>query len=129
MIKCTHTRRKFKVDFLENKDSDEKFLFYIFDLFFSCRITPLFACTTSYRTSCIYNGIKQKQDWCTASIINRIVLHKFYHHQDSALLRMPDLNKIGNMSLAVIHKLDFYCMDRNTFPQRRNVVFLYHLFK
>ena len=34
MIECTRTRRKFKVDFLENKDSDEKFLFYIFDLFF-----------------------------------------------------------------------------------------------
>ena len=26
--------KKFKVDFLENKASNEKFLFYIFDLFF-----------------------------------------------------------------------------------------------
>ena len=29
-----------------------------------------------------------------ASIINRIVLHKIYYHHDSALLGMPDLNKI-----------------------------------
>ena len=28
------TERKFKVDFLENKASNEKFLFYIFDFFF-----------------------------------------------------------------------------------------------
>ena len=29
------TERKFKVDFLENKASNEKFLFYIFDFFFA----------------------------------------------------------------------------------------------
>ena len=34
------TRRKFKVDFLENKASDEKFLFYIFDLFFHVESPP-----------------------------------------------------------------------------------------
>ena len=33
-IKCTHTRRILKVDFLENKASNEKILFFIFDLFF-----------------------------------------------------------------------------------------------
>ena len=32
--KCTRTERKFKVNFLENKASNEKFLFYIFDFFF-----------------------------------------------------------------------------------------------
>ena len=34
------TERKFKVDFLENKASNEKFLFYIFDLFFRVESPP-----------------------------------------------------------------------------------------
>ena len=38
--KCTRTERKFKVDFLENKASNEKFLFYIFDLFFRVESPP-----------------------------------------------------------------------------------------
>ena len=40
MIKCTRTDRKFKVDFLENKASNEKFLFYIFDFFFRVESPP-----------------------------------------------------------------------------------------
>ena len=40
MIKCTRTERKFKVDFLENKGSNEKFLFYIFDFFFRIESPP-----------------------------------------------------------------------------------------
>ena len=40
MIKCTRTERKFKVDFLENKASNEKFLFYIFDFFFRVESPP-----------------------------------------------------------------------------------------
>ena len=40
MIKCTRTERKFKVDFLENKASNEKFLFYIFDFFFRVESLP-----------------------------------------------------------------------------------------
>ena len=38
--KCTRTERKFKVNFLENKASNEKFLFYIFDLFFRVESLP-----------------------------------------------------------------------------------------
>ena len=34
------TERKFKVDFLENKASNEKFLFYIFDFFFRVESPP-----------------------------------------------------------------------------------------
>ena len=37
---CTRTERKFKVDFLENKASNEKFLFYIFDFFFRLESPP-----------------------------------------------------------------------------------------
>ena len=33
-------RAKFKVDFLENKVSNEKFLFYIFDFFFLIESPP-----------------------------------------------------------------------------------------
>ena len=40
MIKCTRTERKFKVDFLENKAPNEKFLFYIFDFFFHIESPP-----------------------------------------------------------------------------------------
>ena len=40
MIKCTRTERKFKVDFVENKASNEKFLFYIFDFFFRVESPP-----------------------------------------------------------------------------------------
>ena len=40
MIKCTRTERKFKVDFLENKASNEKFSFYIFDFFFRVESPP-----------------------------------------------------------------------------------------
>ena len=40
VIECTRTRRNFKVDFLENKASDGKFLFYIFDLFFHVESLP-----------------------------------------------------------------------------------------
>ena len=40
MIKCTRTERKFKVDFLENKASNEKFLFCIFDSFFRVESPP-----------------------------------------------------------------------------------------
>ena len=40
MIECTRTERKFKIDFLENKASNEKFLFYIFDLFFRVESPP-----------------------------------------------------------------------------------------
>ena len=40
-MRCTRTERKFKVDFLENKASNEKFLFYIFDFFFRVE-SPLF---------------------------------------------------------------------------------------
>ena len=36
----TRTNRKFKVDFLENKASNEKFVFYIFDLFFRVESPP-----------------------------------------------------------------------------------------
>ena len=39
-MKCTRTERKFKVDFLENKASKEKFVFYIFDFFFRLESTP-----------------------------------------------------------------------------------------
>ena len=39
-IKCTRTERRFKVDFLENKASNEKFLFYIFDFFFRVESPP-----------------------------------------------------------------------------------------
>ena len=39
-MKCTRTGRKFKVDFLENKASNEKFLFYIFDFFFRLESPP-----------------------------------------------------------------------------------------
>ena len=39
-MKCTRTERKFKVDFLENKASNEKFLFYIFDFFFRVESSP-----------------------------------------------------------------------------------------
>ena len=39
-MKCTRTERKFKVDFLENKASNEKFLFYIFDFFFRVESPP-----------------------------------------------------------------------------------------
>ena len=39
-ILCTRTEPKFKVDFLENKDSNEKFLFYIFDFFFRVESPP-----------------------------------------------------------------------------------------
>ena len=39
-LKCTRTERKFKVDFLENKASDKKFLFYIFDFFFRVESPP-----------------------------------------------------------------------------------------
>ena len=35
------TNQKFKVDFLENKASKEKFLFYIFDFFFHVESPPL----------------------------------------------------------------------------------------
>ena len=38
--KCTRTERKFKIDFLENKASNEKFLFYIFDFFFRVESPP-----------------------------------------------------------------------------------------
>ena len=34
------TNQKFKVDFLENKASNEKFLFYIFDFFFHVESPP-----------------------------------------------------------------------------------------
>ena len=34
------TERKFKVNFLENKAANEKFLFYIFDLFFRVETPP-----------------------------------------------------------------------------------------
>ena len=57
MIKCTRTERKFKVDFLENKASNEKFLFYIFDFFFRVE-SPAFRLyhqllpTTLYINSC-----------------------------------------------------------------------------
>ena len=40
MIKCTRTERKFKIDFLENKTSNEKFLLYIFDFFFRVESPP-----------------------------------------------------------------------------------------
>ena len=40
VIKCTRTERKFKVDFLENKASNEKFLFCIFDSFFRVESPP-----------------------------------------------------------------------------------------
>ena len=40
MIKCTRTERKFKVDFLENKALNEKFLYYIFDFFFRVESPP-----------------------------------------------------------------------------------------
>ena len=40
VIKCTRTERKFKVDFLENKGWNEKFLFYIFDFFFRVESLP-----------------------------------------------------------------------------------------
>ena len=33
-------QRKFKVDFLENKASNEKFLFYVFDFFFRVESPP-----------------------------------------------------------------------------------------
>ena len=33
-------QQKFKVDFLKNKDSNEKFLFYIFDFFFRVELPP-----------------------------------------------------------------------------------------
>ena len=39
-MRCTRTERKFKVDFLENKASNEKFLFYIFDFFFRVQSSP-----------------------------------------------------------------------------------------
>ena len=52
VIKCTRTERKFKADFLENKASNEKFLFYIFDFFFRVE-SPLSACTISYQPPCI----------------------------------------------------------------------------
>ena len=41
MIKCTRTEPKFKVDFLENKASNEKFVFYIFNFFFRVESPPL----------------------------------------------------------------------------------------
>ena len=40
MIKCTRTERKFKVDFFENKVSNEKFLFHIFGFFFRVESLP-----------------------------------------------------------------------------------------
>ena len=40
MIKCRRTEPKFKVDFLENKASNEKVLFYIFDFFFRVESPP-----------------------------------------------------------------------------------------
>ena len=40
MIKSTRTERKFKVDFLENKASNEKLLLYIFDFFFRVESPP-----------------------------------------------------------------------------------------
>ena len=55
MIKCTRTERKFKVDFLENKASNEKCLFYIFDFFFRVESPPFRLYhqlpTTLYNTS------------------------------------------------------------------------------
>ena len=40
MIKCRRIEPKFKVDFFENKASNEKFLLYIFDLFFRVESSP-----------------------------------------------------------------------------------------
>ena len=40
VIKCTRTERKFKVDFLEKRALNEKFLFYIFDFFFHVESLP-----------------------------------------------------------------------------------------
>ena len=53
---CTRTERKFKVDFLENKASNEKFLFYIFDFFFRLESSPFRLYhqlpTTLYKACC-----------------------------------------------------------------------------
>ena len=55
-MKCTRTERKFKVDFLENKASNEKFLFYIFDFFFRVESSPFRLYhqlpTTLYKACC-----------------------------------------------------------------------------
>ena len=41
IVKCMRTRRKFKIDFLENKTSNEKHLFHIFDIFSYVQSPPL----------------------------------------------------------------------------------------
>lgn len=43
----------FKIIFLENKASYKKRTFYIFDLFFYKKITPIFGCTISSEKPCL----------------------------------------------------------------------------
>ena len=57
IVKCMRTRRKFKVDFLENKASNEKSLFHNLRLIFSCIITAP-GCTINTGTPCMQ---KKKQ--------------------------------------------------------------------
>ena len=56
MVVQAEKGRKFKVDFLENKASNEKFLSYIFDLFFRVESSPFRLYhqlpTTLYRYAC-----------------------------------------------------------------------------
>ena len=54
MVKCMRTRRKFKVDFLENKASNEKNTFHIFDLLPHVRSPAPSYIIIDIGTFCIY---------------------------------------------------------------------------
>ena len=54
-VKCTRTRRIFKANLLENKASNEKILFFTFDLIFHVESPPfrlysILKCTRAWRT-------------------------------------------------------------------------------
>lgn len=122
IVKCMHTWRKLKVDFLENEDSREKKFMPYFWLSFSCRINSLTVIPSILEHPVYYDVIRSWwKEWRFNSLYRTelhslnfdVLVHNTDFHASSVQFHVLILNFFSLHFLTA--KFSVSCSRRHTF--------------